>query len=373
MPETSVLETPSSRLSPSAGTLPRVSSYNEWDPLEEVVVGVVEGARIPEWHVTLDCTMPESSRQFFRSRVGQPFPEELERRAAAELDELVTILEGEGVRVRRPERPDSFRPFSTPDWQSPGGLYAAMPRDVFLIVGEDIIEAPMAWRSRYFETAPYRPLLKEYFARGARWTTAPRPELGDDSFHLDWTEPADGERASLCLTEFEPLFDAADFARCGRDLFVQRSNTTNDFGIEWMRRHLGDDYRVHVLDVLDDHPMHIDATFVPLAPGKVLINPDRIAQLPSMFDTWDVLEAPRPAGTDHREFSMCSSWISMNVLMIDETRVVVEREEPALVEAFRNWGFQPVQATLRHFNAYGGGFHCCTLDVCRRGTLESYF
>lgn len=23
---------------------------------------------------------------------------------------------------------------------------------------------------------------------------------------------------------------------------------TNDFGIEWLRRHLGDDYRVHVLD-----------------------------------------------------------------------------------------------------------------------------
>ena len=35
----------------------------------------------------------------------------------------------------------------------------------------------MAWRSRYFEVDAYRPLLKEYTAGGAKWTTAPRPEL----------------------------------------------------------------------------------------------------------------------------------------------------------------------------------------------------
>ena len=32
-------------------------------------------------------------------------------------------------------------------------------------------------------------------------------------------------------TEFEPVFDAAEFTRIGRDLFVQRSQVTNDFGI----------------------------------------------------------------------------------------------------------------------------------------------
>ena len=35
-----------------------VSSFNEWDPLEEVVVGVVDGATVPEWHVALRATMP---------------------------------------------------------------------------------------------------------------------------------------------------------------------------------------------------------------------------------------------------------------------------------------------------------------------------
>ena len=46
-------------------------------------------------------------------------------------------------------------------------------------------------------------------------------------------------------------------------------------GIEWMRRHLGDAYRVHHLTFDNHNPMHIDATFNPVAPGLVIVNPDR--------------------------------------------------------------------------------------------------
>ena len=56
------------------------------------------------------------------------------------------------------------------------------------------------------------------------------------------------------VTEFEPVFDAADFARCGRDIFGQESHVTNRFGIEWLARHLGDGYRVHVLHNLAPRP-----------------------------------------------------------------------------------------------------------------------
>ena len=61
-------------------------------------------------------------------------------------------------------------------------MYAAMPRDILIVVGDEIIEAPMAWRSRFFEYRAYRPLLKEYFKRGAKWTTAPKPLLSDDLY-----------------------------------------------------------------------------------------------------------------------------------------------------------------------------------------------
>ena len=57
-----------------------------------------------------------------------------------------------------------------------------MPRDILLVVGNEIIEAPMAWRSRFFEYRAYRPLLKEYFTQGAKWTTAPKPLMSDDLY-----------------------------------------------------------------------------------------------------------------------------------------------------------------------------------------------
>lgn len=62
------------------------------------------------------------------------------------------------------------------------GMYAAMPRDILLVVGNEIIEAPMAWRARFFEYRAYRPLIKEYFRNGAKWTTAPKPTMADELY-----------------------------------------------------------------------------------------------------------------------------------------------------------------------------------------------
>lgn len=57
-----------------------------------------------------------------------------------------------------------------------------MPRDILLVVGNEIIEAPMAWRARFFEYRAYRPLIKDYFQRGAKWTTAPKPTMADELY-----------------------------------------------------------------------------------------------------------------------------------------------------------------------------------------------
>jgi glycine amidinotransferase len=229
-----------------------VCSYTEWDPLEEVIVGIIDNARFPPWHLSLPPVLPAGQLDTFRCNAGQPFPAERVEAAGRELDEFARILQSEGVKVVRPEPIPQDLPYSTPDWSSTG-MYAAMPRDALLVVGDEIIECPMAWRSRYFEATAYRPLLKSYFRAGARWSAAPKPELKDDLYDRTWAEPDDGEPHRLVITEFEPTFDAADFMRFGRDIVAQRSNVTNDFGIDWLRRHLGEQYRVHVLE-FDDTP-----------------------------------------------------------------------------------------------------------------------
>ncbi|OKJ94642.1 amidinotransferase [Streptomyces sp. CB03234] len=348
-----------------------VCSYTEWDPLEEVIVGIVDGASFPSWHMALPPVLPEDQVETFRTRAGRPFPAEQVDAARRELEEFVHILEAEGVRVRRPEPIAQRTTYSTLDWSSTG-MYAAMPRDTLLVVGEDIIECPMAWRSRYYEALAYRPLLKEYFHGGARWSAGPKPELTDAQFDQDWTDEHTGGSANLVVTEFEPTFDAADFIRCGRDIIAQMSNVTNAFGIEWLRRHLGDEYRIHVLEFDDSHPMHIDATLMPLAPGKLLINPERVPEVPDLFKGWDVLEAPAPVIPDAHPLYMTSKWINMNLLMLDETRVVVEAQDEPMISALKKFGLTPIPCNFRNFNSFGGSFHCATLDVRRRGTLQSY-
>jgi glycine amidinotransferase len=348
-----------------------VSSYTEWDPLEEVIVGIVDGARFPPWSLALQAVLPAQQHETFRRNAGQPFPPERIAAARAELDELVRILEGEGVKVRRPDPIAHHKPYTALHWTSTG-LYAAMPRDVLLVVGEEILECPPAWRSRYFETFAYRSLLKEYSRRGARWSAAPKPELRDEIYNHAWKEPSEGDPLSLAITDLEPTFDAADFIRCGRDIIAQRSNVTNQFGIDWLRRHLGPDYRIHVYEFNDSHPMHIDATLAPLAPGKLLINPERVPVVPEIFKGWDILRAPRPNIPDSHTLYMTSKWINMNILMLDEQRVLVERQDEPMIAAMKSWGFQPILCDFRHFNSFGGSFHCATVDVRRRGKLRSY-
>jgi glycine amidinotransferase len=352
---------------------PVVCSYNEWDPLEEVIVGVVDHACIPAWHVALKATMPQSQWPFLIEHGGKPFPAEMIRGASEDLERFVRLLEAQGVTVRRPEVVDYARPYRTPDWECGSGLYSAMPRDILLVVGDEIIEAPVSWRSRYHEVDAYRSLLRDYFLQGARWTAAPRPLLRDELYKADYEEPTEEEpdEPLYVVNEVEPTFDAADFVRCGKDLFVQKSHVTNDLGIAWLARHLGSAYRIHVVPVRDKHPMHIDATLMPLAPGKVLVNPERLPKIPELFRSWEVLTAPAPSSA--ADFALCSSWISMNVLMLDETRVIVEPSEEELVRCFKRWGFETIPCPFRSFNLFGGSFHCATLDVRRRGELLSYF
>jgi glycine amidinotransferase len=114
--------------------------------------------------------------------------------AKRELEEFVHVLEAEGVTVRRPDPQPFNARYGTPAWRS-RGFTCACPRDSLLVVADQIIETPMAWRSRYFETFAYRGLLKEYFRQGARWTAAPKPELPDELYKRDYRVPAEGCRS----------------------------------------------------------------------------------------------------------------------------------------------------------------------------------
>ena len=63
------------------------------------------------------------------------------------------------------------------------GLYSCMPRDILTVIGDEIIETPMTLRSRFFEYRAYRRIIKDYFRRGASWTTPPKPTMSDELYN----------------------------------------------------------------------------------------------------------------------------------------------------------------------------------------------
>ena len=355
---------------------PPVNSYNEWDPLEEVIVGRVTGAAVPPWHISLQSATPEHSWDLLKVLSAKPAPSAFVEAARRDVEQFVHILEAEGVKVRRPDPIPQTPGFATPDWECEAGYNIANPRDLLLVLGDEILETPGAWRPRYFEQMAYRKLLHEYFEAGARWTAAPKPRLADSFYNEDYTVPAEGEPLRYSINETEMTFDAADFTRCGRDIFATRSNVTNEFGIEWLRRHLGDDYTIHRVDTRCRQPMHIDTTLVPLGPGKALVNPDflGIENVPEIMQKhWELREAPPPVADLTQPLDLSSAWLSMNVLVLDPQRVIVEASQEPLIALLKDWRIEPIPCPFSNYFVYGGAFHCATLDVRRRGTLESYF
>jgi glycine amidinotransferase len=132
---------PASHVSP-------VNSHNEWDPLEEVIVGRLEGAVIPSDHPVVTCNIPGLAARAQALFAGFRYPKILIEPAQCELDGFVRLLESLGVTVKRPEAVKHSKRFSTPEWSS-RGFCNSCPRDSMLVIGESDLAS--------ISTTPHRP------------------------------------------------------------------------------------------------------------------------------------------------------------------------------------------------------------------------
>ena len=365
-----------------------VSSWNEWDLLEEIVVGSADNA----------CYEPVEPgfRPVQRGSVppGVPFPtgskpQSVVEKANEELAGLVSLLESRGVVVRRPEPIDFSTSVCTPTFDVANQYSATCPRDVLITIGDEIIEAPMSRRARYFEHLAYRKLVRAYWDADPRavWTVAPKPSMEDSMYReqfWDWPLEERHRRmhaSEFCVTQEEIVFDAADISRFGRDVIVQESMTTNRAGIRWLERHLAA-RGLRVVPVhfpLDLFPSHIDCTFVPLRPGLVLTNPERPlrARDARLFldSGWEFVDAPQPTLTNNEMPRYCQSskWLSMNVLSLSPTTVICEEHEWPLHKLLTQLGFEVLTVPFRNVFEFGGSLHCATCDIRRQGTCQDLF
>lgn len=342
-----------------------VSAHNEWDPLEEVIVGSAIGARVPraersilsiDYHDVGDAANLPSG----------PYPEHIVEQTEDELQQFCDALSGLGIAVRRPAPVDAGATLRTELWET-DGYYDHAPRDCVVVVGDLLVDAPMVIRGRALKQGLYRQLVLDYFAGGARWLPAPRPRLADETYRPELPE---GQR----LANLEPVFDAANVLRVGTDLLYLVSDGGNELGARWLQEAVGPRYTVHPCRNLYT-AAHVDTTIVPLRPGLVLLNPERVteANLPPIFASWDKIWCPDLVDIGYSGPAPVNSiWIGMNLLSLGPDLVVVDGRQTMLIKELEARHIDVLRLSLSHARTFGGGFHCATLDVRRRGTLETY-
>jgi N-dimethylarginine dimethylaminohydrolase len=338
-----------------------IQSRNEWDPLREVVVGNTRNARYPFRDIS--SLNAEYAGQPAEALPVGPFPDWAIEESEEDLARLAATLAAAGVKVVRPETCEHGARLSNQIWEAEG-FYNYCPRDILLVIDDLVIETPNAVRGRYHEALAYRSLIMPHVSSGGRYIAAPKPRLDDSAFAVPAARPVPANG--------EPIFDAANVMRFDGDLLYLLSSTGNELGAQWLQAVLGGAYRVHTCE-LDYYGSHIDTSIVPLRPGLLLCNPERVRpdMLPDFLKSWDLIFAPEPgARHEPREgyYRSClaSRWMGMNVLSISPDTVIVDEQEPALIKLLESRGLTAVPLPLRHSRLFGGGFHCVTLDLVRR-------
>lgn len=337
-----------------------VQVHNEWDPIEEIIVGNPLYAGIPEGDLGLALTRKSGKKPF-------KFPDYLIEETEEDIQNIIDELKKLNIKVRRPSPIKFEGKFKTLDWESEQ-FFSYCPRDVLLAIGDMVIESPGVFRSRYFETNTYKDILIDYMKSGSRWISAPKPRLLDEIYN-------DSDPHQLILRDLEPVFDAANVLRAGKDIFYLISDSGNYMGCQWLQSILGKEYTVTPCPNLYNS-VHIDTTLVLLRPGLALINPSWVnpEYLPEKIKQWDIIAAPEMVEVNYSDIeTMSSVWLGMNMLMLSPTLAMVDQNQIHLIKLLEKNGIDVVPILLRHGRVLGGGPHCITLDVRRKGQLENYF
>ena len=369
-----------------------VNSHNEWDPLEEVIVGRGLPTTFPAIDFTFrlffhdniynvyrtcghDSLLKESPQHYINKRHVSEHEEDVEN--------FAELLASHNITVRRPKVPSRIHKVKTPNWDST--IFPALNvRDLTMIVGDKIIETPPSLRFRYFETDYMKHLFLEYFKGGAEWLVAPRPLMLDESFDLEYYEKdmhaveqyKQMQHKSYMECGHEIMFDAANCMRLGKHILFNASTTNTRMGADWLQRALGEQYTVWRTNITDTH---IDSTFLPLRPGlALLLNSDKKELLPEPLQKWDLISIPLRERTDRflksQSIPLASPRIELNVFSIDPNTIICHPEyRDTLKSALSQYKIEVIPCQMRHCEIFSGAHHCLTLDVRRKGKLENYF
>lgn len=353
----------------------KVKVYTEWGRLKEVVVGNCLNFSVNLNDSTFQMVYYDSLKsQEFQSTDMYTHDIKRLKDRTEDLDNLAKVLESHGVHVYRPSALTEATHIKTPNW---GGITTApdQPRDTFMCVGDTIIETPPTVRGRYFESTHYHELFHNYFRSGARWINAPRPKLTEESidwYGLEhWAETDKFHTLDEIPRVFDIAFDAANCLKLGRDILFNVGNMNAELGVVWLKKMLPD-FNVIPVRITDDH---LDGAIMPLRPGTFLYNPkhneirDIRSRLPHPYNTWEMIPTEdEDLGSDYTEDEIriaSEQCMALNVLSIDEKKLLIPDDAVNTIASLRRHGFEPIPIPFRHSRLFSGGIHCATTDIRR--------
>lgn len=393
---------------PPAGAV--VWRWNSWDPLEEVIVGNAFGGAVPDWEPAFEARI--GTLHQFAHNPGLRTEQKV-KLAQAELDGLADALSNRGVVVRRPDVVKNPVTTVTPHWTAKYQNGWMCPRDMFMVMGNEVIETCPNFRCRFFECYAHRSVLTSYFRRdpGMLWSAGPPPQCKDEFYRPHYgrapCDPKTGEpglfnehdilAAAALRGEHvgvpwgEATFDGADAMNMGRDLFVEHTHTANAMGREWIRRKAASKgIRVHDFH-FPEHvkASHIDCWVLPCRgpdferdlPGKIMLGPgpQRHEKLVRLLEdnNWDILRPPPSTGAPlpwpKLAKGASNEAYALNSFVVGPHTIVMEENETAHHQLLESHGFEVLKLPFRNTYEFGGAFNCATLDIRRRGGLRSFF
>lgn len=304
-----------------------ISTKNEWDPLEKIIVGTADHANWPSQDPVF---AQESEKTTWKETPipSGPVPQWIIDDANRELDLLSELLERRGVTVYRPK---------AMDFVEHKGMYNYCPRDRLLVWDTTVVDCNMMYPCRNQEIKNYYRLLAEA--------------------QTIFTMPRDQGM----------ILDAANICRLGDTWLFLESASGNYAAYQWLKSKFP---QVNIELCNFYAGVHIDSTIVPLREGLVLLNASRVTEqtCPEAFRDWqkiwvtDEMIVPQ----EFYQYPYASKWIAMNMLALDPETVIIDAAQTQLQAILKTYGIDSIPHTLSHSRTLGGGFHCVTLDTRRR-------
>lgn len=307
-----------------------IYSINEWDALQEVVVGRADFANWP----SCDPVFAQEAKKTTWTETpvpSGPVPDWIIDEANEDLDILAATLEQYGATVHRP---------MAINYQERGGMYGYCPRDRLLIYGDTVVDPAMMYPCRDMESEA----LEQVIYRANTIHRMPREE--------------------------GMILDAANVLRLNDTMLYLQSASGNRSAARWLQNRFPD-VKIELCNFYAG--VHIDSTIVPLREGLVMVNASRVTRnnLPRVFDKWEIIWVDDVVPQDFYQYPYASKWIALNMLVVDPHTVIVDRHQKTLIDTLESFNFTVIPLELRHSRTLGGGFHCVTLDLIRQNSINN--